>query len=123
MNPVKVTDRQLWEFLMFGCADMDYTEYRESVSDVSVGGLDATTFTALKKADINEIMVADMTEITDTNGDEVIIACQDVVKAIQDGYRVVTWYGGSNEALVVGVRDNEIIVLTDTVPEDDEGTG
>ncbi len=104
-----VTKRQLWIFLTMGRTET-FAEFRDEEGDEDESELGEDEWNALNKADIKEIIAdQDMSE-NSPGGDDMVSLAEDVLTAVKEGYTVVTWYGDSTEALVAGVRPDQITV-------------
>lgn len=109
-KPVKVTHRDLWQFLSVDGHDMSFDQFVEAYADEKV--MSQETFNAIKAADLEEIVVdQDMAESC-IGGDDVVGIVDDVIGAIKDGYTVVTWYGDSAEAMVIGYKLEQLRIVS-----------
>lgn len=109
-KPVKVTHRDLWQFLSVDGHDMSFDQFVEAYADEKV--MSQETFNAIKAADLEEIVVdQDMAESC-IGGDDVVGIVDDVIGAIKDGYTVVTWYGDSAEAMVIGYKPEQLRIVS-----------
>jgi len=41
-----------------------------------------------------------------------VALAEDVVLAVENGYRIATWYGPNTEVLVVGYQEDELTIVS-----------
>lgn len=111
---MKVMRKQLWTYL--NNQEDSYEQFRDCC-DSETNGVTKKVFTELKLLADDEVrkplrpILADqhMSE-NHPGGDDIVGTVDDVLTAIQDGYRIVTWYGPEAEALVAGYKPDYLTV-------------
>ena len=111
---MKVTPMQLWTYL--DGQEETYADFLDRRGG-RANGVTAEVFEELKR--LNEdttnqpirLVIADqhMSE-NHPGGDDMVAAVDDVLAAIKDGYRIVTWYGPETEVLIAGYRPEHLTI-------------
>jgi hypothetical protein len=107
-----VTRAQLHQFLENGEDCDKYADFREQVADVNGEKvlLDEATFAGLKTCDFRKIVAGSHLSENHLGGDDLVAVADDVLRAIEDHYQLVTWYGPDTQALIAGYRKDQLII-------------
>lgn len=107
-----INKAQLHQFLENGEDCEKYEAFREEVADMNGEKvlLDETTFAGLKNCEFRKIVAGSHLSENHLGGDDLVAVADDVLRAIEDHYQIVTWYGQETQALIAGYRKDQLTI-------------
>jgi hypothetical protein len=107
-----VTKAQLHQFLENGEDYEKYADFREQVADVNGEKvlIDEAAFAGLKDCDFRKIVVGSHLSENHLGGDDLVTVADDVLRAVEEHYQVVTWYGPNTQALIAGYHKDQLTI-------------
>ncbi len=82
-----------------------FESYQEEIEEDLISKED---FLGLAHCDIEQICVGQGMSENHLGGDDLVEIADEVRDAIEDGYKVFTWYGPETEVLIIGYRPDEL---------------
>jgi hypothetical protein len=107
-----VSKAQVHQFLENGEECEKYEDFREQVTDLNGEEvlIDEAAFAGLKNCDFRKIVAGSHLSENHLGGDDLIAVADDVLRAVEDHYQIVTWYGQETQALIAGYRKDQLII-------------
>ena len=116
--PTTISKRAIWEYLNLGGKEHDtYAAFIDANPDGDYC-LTAEQFTLLKSVALRELIADQYMSENRPGGDDIIEYVRLAQGAIEDGYKLCTWYGPQTQTLIVGYNPVELDPLE---PEPEEG--
>lgn len=103
---MKITPEQLYQFLQ--AKNLGAETYEEAINE-GIKNVNQETFDYLSTQDIDHICVSWAMSEGHLGGGDMVELAIDVISSIEDGYKVVTWYGPDTEVLIAGIKDIDVV--------------
>ena len=119
-----VSKRAIWEYLNGGGKEHDtYAEFQEAneLNDDPVA-LTEDLFKLFKTVSFRELVADQYMSENRPGGDDIIEFVRMAQGAIEDGYKLATWYGPQTQTLIVGYNPVELDPIEPDPVEGEEET-
>lgn len=119
--PTSVSKRAIWEYLNGGGKEHDtYAEFVEANEPANTDHLTEEVFALLKTVSLRELVADQYMGENSPGGDDIIEYVRMAQGAIEDGYKLATWYGPQMQTLIVGYNPAELDPVEDDEDDTDE---
>lgn len=109
---ITVNKAQLHSFLYYNAES--YEDYKANAicddSSDTIYLLTEVDWQYLKGCKFHDIVADQHMGENHPGGDDIVGIADDILKGIQDGFQICTWYGSGAEAMVVGYRASDLTI-------------